>query len=114
MSHKFTKYSEYLRHIATLVVTQDEFTNLLSVNSSCAEDGFFYSAWICNTISGKADPFSKKLRATIKRKIETKKGKGSPSTFTGTFIKNFDPEQNKQYRINWLLTLAEIYESKGN
>ena len=108
------KYSEFLRKVAAHIVTQEEFNTLVQDKSSTLEsERFFYSSWICNTISGREDEYSVKLRKTIKRKIENKAGKGSTATFTALFVQSFDPEANKQYRINWLLTLAAIYESKG-
>ena len=104
------KYSEFLRHIASLIVT---INCIKRMEAQDAGEGFYYSAWICNTISGRLDSHSVKLRKAIKRKIEAKKGKGSTATFTA-LIGSFDQEVNKQYRINWLLSLAEVYELKGN
>ena len=106
------KYSEFLRTVAKHVVTQRE----LFTSSTRPDKGFRYSSWICNAIVDTEDnkPYAKKLRRTIRKKIEAKDGKGSPNTFTGLFIHTYDPELNKQFRINWLLKLAKHYESKGN
>lgn len=109
------KYSEFLREVAKHIVTQDEYYTMLEEETKSPITGYFYSQWICNVISTRDDPHSVKLRKTIKRKITNKdKDKNSIRTFTGLFIDTFDPELNKQYRINWLLTLAAIHESKGN
>lgn len=107
------KYSEFLKEVAKHIVTQDEYYTMLEEETKSPITGYFYSKWICNVISTREDAHSDKLRKTIKRKI-TNKDKNAVRSFTGLFINTFDPELNKQYRINWLLTLAAIHESKGN
>ena len=91
------KYSEFINSVINLIPKYLAWTELPG-----------QSIYLCHLLDYAEDQsdlppeYINKLRATIKRKL---KGKITLSTSIGP---------GTECRINWLKTIAEIYERKGN
>jgi len=98
------KYSEFLKQV--IEALKDEY---LLDN---------HSIWICNTIpmkrsSEEQKPHARKLRKTIRAKIDNHNKKNSACKWsTLTYILGHKSDIDS--RIKWLENLIRIHESKGN